>query len=158
MLRIAVALAVAAGAAALIALASVTAQSPEPSPVPDQAVPEIAVPAPIPDEARQRKNPQPTTPESIANGEEVYLRQCVMCHGSSGDGKGSMVGKLDVQMPDFTKPKALSERTDGDLFYIVTQGHGRMPAGGVRLRDDQKWDLVNFLRTLSPPSQPAKKR
>jgi mono/diheme cytochrome c family protein len=151
-------LAAAATATALVALASVAAQSPEPSPAPDPAAPESAVPAPIPDEARLRKNPRTATSESIGNGEEVYASRCVMCHGANGDGKGSLVGKLDVQIPDFSKPTTLSQRTDGDLFYIVTQGHGRMPASGTRLREDQEWDLVNFLRTLSASGRPRQRR
>lgn len=145
-------------AAGLIAVASVAAQSPEPTPPPAEAVPDVSVPAAIPDEARQRKNPRAATPDSIANGEELYFRQCVSCHGPKGDGKGSMVAALDLKMPDYSKPNAAPKRTDGELFYIISQGHGRMPGGGGRLPENSRWDLVNFLRVLAAPSQPAGKR
>ena len=48
------------------------------------------VPADIPDDAKAVKNPQEATPQSVANGKQIFSSQCVMCHGATGDGKGAL--------------------------------------------------------------------
>ncbi len=59
--------------------------------------------------------------------------------------------------PDFTAAQQ-KKRTDGELFYILTRGHAGMPGQGSRLREKQKWDLINFIRSRAPAekSQPPK--
>ena len=43
--------------------------------------------------------------------------------------------------------------TDGQLFEWITNGYpgSAMPAFRDLLTDEQRWHLVNFIRTLSPP-------
>jgi len=106
------------------------------------------VPAPIPDTDRIRPNPRPATPASIASGRQTFSSQCTMCHGASGDGTGDLVSRLKLEMPDFTDRSLQKTRTDGELFYILTHGRGRMQGEGDRLSDEMKWDIVNFLRSL----------
>ena len=45
-------------------------------------------------------------------------------------------------------PEQQKKRTDGEMFYIITKGHGRMPADGERFEETWRWDLVNAIRTL----------
>ena len=72
-----------------------------------------------------------------------------MCHGKNGDGKGDMASDLK-NVPDFTKPEALKKRTDGELFYIVRNGEGQdMPPEGDRAKDDDVWNMVNYVRSLA---------
>ena len=56
-------------------------------------------------------------------------------------------------MPDFTAPDDTSTRTDGELFHILTNGHGRMQGEGDRLTDRTKWDLINYIRQLAEPAK-----
>ena len=58
------------------------------------------------------------------------------------------MARLKLTMPDLTDQEAMGKRTDGELFYILTKGCGRMPAQEERLKDKVKWDLVNYVRTL----------
>jgi mono/diheme cytochrome c family protein len=74
-----------------------------------------------------------------------------MCHGAKGDGKGDLVPRLGLKMPDLSDPKLQAKRTDGEWFYIITQGHGQMPGEGDRLAATRKWQLINLMRTLAPP-------
>jgi len=96
-----------------------------------------------------RKNPVKFTENSVARGKKTYASQCTMCHGQNADGKGDAVADMNITPPDFTKPETLKDRTDGDLFAILTQGSGVMPAQQERMKDKQKWDLINFLRATS---------
>jgi len=104
--------------------------------------------AAIPETARNRPNPRPATPESVAAGGRTFSSQCTMCHGASGDGSGDLVARLKLEMPDFTDRSQRKARTDGELFYILTHGNGRMRGEGNRLSDDVKWDIVNYVRSL----------
>ena len=69
-----------------------------------------------------------------------------MCHGARGAGDGTLANSLRITIPDF---QTHSKRTDGELFYILTEGHGRMPAEGERLSPEWRWDMINFVRSLS---------
>lgn len=102
----------------------------------------------IPDEAKQQQNPVAASAESIDYGKLIFSSQCAMCHGKAGDGTGDLVARLKLTMPDLTDQEAMGKRTDGELFYILTKGCGRMPAQEERLKDKVKWDLVNYVRTL----------
>jgi mono/diheme cytochrome c family protein len=106
-------------------------------------------------EAAARKNPIRFTDVSVERGRKLYMTQCAMCHGERGDGKGEAVEEMGIAPPDFSKPKALEKRTDGELFAILSQGSPVMPGQGTRMRDNQKWNLVNFLRSFSGET-PAK--
>ena len=47
-----------------------------------------------------------------------------------------------------TNPDALKNRTDGELFYIIENGHEDMPPEGHRVKVAENWDLVNYVRSL----------
>ncbi|HMD99589.1 MAG TPA: cytochrome c [Terriglobia bacterium] len=100
-------------------------------------------------EESARKNPVKFTENSVARGKKIYSSQCTMCHGQNADGKGDAVAEMNITPPDFTKPDTLKDRTDGDLFAILSQGSGNMPGQQDRMKEKQKWDLINFLRATS---------
>jgi mono/diheme cytochrome c family protein len=146
--RLGLFMAAAAAAFALFATASRTAAQ-EPAPPPAQT-PQAELPKPlvIPEAEKNRKNPVPVVPEAIEAGRVTYSSQCAMCHGVKGDGKGELANSLKMRIPDYTDVKVQRKRTDGDLFYIMTTGHGQMP-GENRLPAQSKWEIVNYLRTLA---------
>ena len=112
------------------------------------AAQQTTAPTDIPEQARSRPNPRKATSDSVDTGRKVFARDCASCHGAAGDGKGAMVGG---GLPDFRSPTAQDRRTDGELFYILTEGHGRMLGDGDRLPESQRWDLVNYIRSLKQP-------
>jgi len=99
-------------------------------------------------EDKARKNPVSFTENSVARGKKLYLSQCAMCHGQTADGKGEVVEEMKINPPDFTKPETLKDRTDGQIFAILGVGSETMPGQGARMRDKQKWDLINYLRAV----------
>jgi mono/diheme cytochrome c family protein len=110
----------------------------------------------ITEEDRGRKNPTPFAQESIEHGKKLFLSQCSMCHGEDGTGNGEVAQELKANPPDLTKPDTLAGRTDGELFAILSQGSAIMPGQGKRMRDEHKWDLVNYLRFLGGKSPASK--
>lgn len=116
----------------------------------EKAPAELPKPLVIPEEEKNRKNPIPANEESLEIGRKLYASQCALCHGEKGDGKGDLAADLKLSVPDFTTAEWKKKRTDGELFYILSIGHDRMPGQGDRLREVQRWHLVNFLRTFAP--------
>jgi mono/diheme cytochrome c family protein len=100
---------------------------------------------PAPD--AQKENPVKPTPESLAKGKKIYALDCAMCHGDDGDGKGDLAADIK-NVTDFTAPDAMKNRTDGELFYIMRKGKGEMPPEGDRAKNDDIWNLVNYIRSL----------
>jgi mono/diheme cytochrome c family protein len=56
---------------------------------------------------------------------------------------------MKAKMPDFRDPSALKGHTDGELFYIIKNGKGEMEGEGQRVKPENTWDLVNYLRSFS---------
>lgn len=110
---------------------------------------------PVPVKDAREPNPVKPTPESIAQGKKIFGYDCASCHGATGDGKTDVA--KDLKVPDLTDPALLKDQTDGELFYILKNGHGNMPKEGDRVKPEQLWDLVNYVRSLAkkqPPTEP----
>ena len=103
----------------------------------------------VPAEAVQQANPVKPTPESIAQGMKYYGYDCAMCHGTNGDGKGEVAVAEKLNIGDFRDPATLKNKTDGELFYLLKNGQGHMPQERIRVKPDELWNLINYIRTLS---------
>src|SRR5271163_4762778 len=102
-----------------------------------------------PEQARQLRNPFPSTPQTIGMGMSTYADHCESCHGEDGNGKGKRAEKLSVAPTDFTDAHAMTRMTDGELFWKISQGHRPMPAFEDKLSEEQRWQLVDYIRTFS---------
>jgi mono/diheme cytochrome c family protein len=139
------------GAAAVLAL--ILAGLPG-TPLARPRTPQAAAQAPavefkIPPEEAKRPNPVKATPASIASGKHTFTTQCAMCHGATGDGKGDLVADMKLTLRDYRDPESLKDMTDGELFYILSKGKGDMPGEEDRMKPEQRWDLINFIRSLA---------
>ncbi|HLW84240.1 MAG TPA: cytochrome c [Candidatus Sulfotelmatobacter sp.] len=105
--------------------------------------------AAIPAEAAKQANPVKSSPESLERAKKWWGLDCAMCHGTNGDGKGDIAKDMKLQIVDFTDPATLKDRTDGELFYIIKNGHEDMPPEGPRVKTEENWDLVNYVRSLA---------
>jgi len=83
-----------------------------------------------------------------------YKTYCVQCHGMQGNGKGVNIRDMSVQPRDHTDAKAMSGRTDDELFKVIKEGglsidkSVLMPPWGSTLSDDEIRDMVQHLREL----------
>ena len=103
-----------------------------------------------PEESRKRRNPVAATAQSIRQGRFLYLGNCMLCHGKKGVGRGPLAKKLPVQPANFTDRQRMSKMTDGEIFWKIAAGRDPMPSFAGKLREEQRWHLVNYLRTLAP--------
>jgi glucose/arabinose dehydrogenase/cytochrome c5 len=91
------------------------------------------------------------TPSILSEGEKLYNTFCVACHGKSGRGDGAPGMTFTVQPTDF-QDKVIKDQRDGALFWKLTEGRGMMPSYKALLSDDQRWQLVAYIRKLSNQS------
>jgi mono/diheme cytochrome c family protein len=96
-----------------------------------------------------RKNPVKSSPEGLAEARKVFGYDCAMCHGDNGDGKGEVVESMKLTMHDWRDPATLEGKTDGELFFIITKGKGKMMGEGDRQAEKLRWNLVNLVRSLA---------
>jgi mono/diheme cytochrome c family protein len=104
--------------------------------------------AQLPANAQDKTNPVKPSPESLAKGKKVYKVDCAMCHGENGDGKGDMATDMK-NVTDFTNPDVQKNSTDGQWFQIIRKGKGEMPPEGDRAKDDDIWNVVNYIRAFA---------
>jgi mono/diheme cytochrome c family protein len=114
--------------------------------------------AAIPVEATKQPNPVKATPESMARAKKWWTLDCAMCHGKDGDGKGETAKDMKLAIADFTDPATLKDRTDGEIFYIIKNGHKDMPPEGQRVKTEQNWGLVNYVRSLAKKKSDAEQK
>src|SRR5215204_749156 len=108
----------------------------------------------LPEDADKTKNPTTVTPESVAKGKELYLERtkgnCVFCHGETGAGNEANLAKLRRKPADLTNKERMTAMTDGEVFWKVSKGiQGIMPAGEKRMSEEERWHVVNYVRTLA---------
>jgi mono/diheme cytochrome c family protein len=108
----------------------------------------------LPEDADKTKNPVAASAESIEKGKMLYLERtkgnCVFCHGESGAGNEANLPKLRRKPADLTNKERMSAETDGELFWKISKGiTGIMPAGEKRMTEEERWHVVNYVRTLA---------
>ncbi len=111
----------------------------------------IAVPLPdwpVPPSAEAKQNPYPADAKTIAAGKALFDRNCVACHGATGKGDGPAAAYLQTRPADLGDP-GIAKYSDGNLFYKVTEGRSSMPSYRTMLTDEQRWELVDYIRTFA---------
>jgi len=115
--------------------------------------------SPIPAEDAAKKNPVKPTAEGLAEARKLYGYHCAMCHGKDGDGKGDLGVDMKLELKDWRDASSISKYSDGELFYIITNGRGKMVGGeGDRTKAEARWNLVNLVHSFAKKTteEPAK--
>ena len=97
-------------------------------------------------------NPMPPNASSLAVGKALYVTHCVPCHGVAGKGDGPVGLTLNPRPADLSLHAIPGVHTDAQLYDWITHGFPRsvMPAFSDRLTNEERWHLVNYVRTLAP--------
>lgn len=122
-------------------------QMENPLPPPERSVPiegAIAIPG-----MGAPQNPVAADEASVTRGAELFAINCKLCHGETGQGNGPIAPFLQNAKPaDLTSP-LLKAMSDGAIFLTISQGvPDRMPALNENLTVRERWDVVNYVRTL----------
>jgi mono/diheme cytochrome c family protein len=122
-------------------------QMENPLPVPEQSIP-IEGPIAIPGMGAP-ENPTTADEASLARGKELFTINCQMCHGLTGQGNGTIAPFLINFKPANLTTDVVQSKSDGSIFLTISNGlEGRMPALNENLTVSERWDVVNYVRTL----------
>lgn len=103
-----------------------------------------------PVEYSQRKNPVSTSQESREEGKKIYALNCLVCHGEDGRGQGVAAQSFGKRVANLTNTQ-LRKKSDGDLFWKITEGSWPMPAfwDGDSLSEEEIWHVIRYIRSFS---------
>ena len=113
---------------------------------------------PVPEEAKKAKNPVPVNEAGLASARGLFAENCAQCHGETGKGDGPMADMTTPKPADFSDAHMMGEMTDGEVFYKISEGRMPMPSFKKKFSDEQRWQLVNLVRTFAPKTAPAPKK
>jgi len=113
-----------------------------------------AAPAPEIPTADKLVNPRTRTSESVNRGKFVYETYCLVCHGAAGHGDGPISSASGG--PFFGVRSVVTDtvmkKSDGYIYGVIVNapmmGRGLMPRYADKVRGTDRWDLVNYIRTL----------
>ncbi len=102
---------------------------------------------------RELKNPLRRTADVMARGQAMYNVYCLVCHGPSGEGDGTVV-------PKFPRPPSLlSEKvaqwTDGRIYHVLTVGQNLMPSYASQVDAGDRWAIIHYVRALQKSKNPT---
>ena len=108
----------------------------------------------LPEDADKTKNPIASSPESIEKGKALFLEptkgNCIFCHGETGSGNEANLPRLRRKPADLSNKERMTAMTDRDVFWKISKGiTGIMPAGERRMNEEERWHVVNYVRTLA---------
>jgi mono/diheme cytochrome c family protein len=112
---------------------------------------------PLPATSAAATQPNPFAADdrkAMDRGAFVFATFCQPCHGTNGEGTGLVVKHGFAAPPPLYRPQT-REKSDADLFAIVTSGLNTMPSYASQISRDDRWRAILFLRTLRPtPREP----
>jgi mono/diheme cytochrome c family protein len=101
-----------------------------------------------PKEAGDVKNPLAGNAGVLADAKTLYVANCGPCHGPKGKGDGPAAQGLNPRPADHTSA-AIQSESDGSLFWKLSEGRNPMPGYKKIFTDQQRWELISFIRTLA---------
>ncbi len=108
-----------------------------------------------PDEFASLTNPFAGDTDAIAEGQEIFVTNCVTCHGPEGAGDGDAAAGLDPKPANLGDTEMMSSLTDGYLFWRVSKGGAMEPFNSAMvawegsLTEEQRWQVISYVRIFS---------
>lgn len=82
----------------------------------------------------------------LANGEKLYIKYCIGCHGIEGKGKGYKI--LGADPADFTSLPTKT-KSNAALLDTIHEGDSTMPSWKIRLSEQDGRDVLAYIRSLT---------
>jgi mono/diheme cytochrome c family protein len=105
-------------------------------------------PCVAPKTADNVKNPLSGNNSSLSEMRTLYVTNCSPCHGDKGRGDGPAAPGLNPKPADHTSA-AIQSETDGAIFWKLSEGRNPMPGYKKIFSEEQRWQLVNYIRSLA---------
>ena len=93
-------------------------------------------------------NPLPINGELLKRGQQRFTISCSPCHGQLADGNGITKKINAMAVVANLHDRRIVEMTDGELFYVITNGRNNMGSYGPTVTTEDRWAIVAYLRAL----------
>ena len=93
------------------------------------------------------RNPVAASDAVLERGRNRYGIYCQPCHDARGDGRGILFQRGNVPTASFHQDK-IRNYPDGQLYDIITNGSGLMPAYRWPIPPDDRWAIIAYVRSL----------
>ena len=94
------------------------------------------------------KNPlPPLNSMDSAEAGRLFNINCGICHGAKAEANGPMAPKVGGVKSIIAASPGFS---DGRIFYVMTYGQNNMGSYASQLSREQRWRIVQYIRTLEP--------
>ncbi|MCZ2152665.1 MAG: cytochrome c [Bryobacterales bacterium] len=93
-------------------------------------------------------NPLAITPDLMARGEERYNIYCAPCHDRTGSGRGIVGIRAQGWVANSLIDSRISGYSDGELFYVISNGRRSMPGYRWQIPEKDRWAIVAYTRAL----------
>jgi mono/diheme cytochrome c family protein len=107
----------------------------------------IPIQGPVLIAGQPASQPAPASEDSLQRGEVLFTRTCAICHGEDGSGASALSGYFNPPPVNF-KSDAIINMQDADIFLVITQGRGMMPSLAENILPNERWDVINYIRSL----------
>ncbi len=104
-------------------------------------------PTKIPEDAKNHVNIYKGDKSVIGYGAKIYKKHCWLCHGTNGIGNGPGATEIETKPANFNSPQ-VTERTDGELFWWISNGGNDMQPFKDALSEEEIWKVVNYIRKI----------
>jgi mono/diheme cytochrome c family protein len=95
-------------------------------------------------------------PKHVAAGADIYIRNCMYCHGDNLDGRGHFAAGFNPPPANFQDPGTIAMLQEAYLFWRIAKGgpglprestpwNSVMPAWEERLSEEQTWQVIMYL-------------
>ncbi len=116
---------------------------------PRLAAPPAAVPVqgPVLIDGQPATLPVMASATSVQRGKTLFDIHCALCHGLDAQGAGKLSGFFNPTPKDLTSDK-MQGLSDSEFYLVITNGIGSMPSLAENLDPTERWDVINYIRTL----------
>jgi mono/diheme cytochrome c family protein len=99
------------------------------------------------------KNPLTRSKDVLVRGQTMYNTYCIVCHGTRGEGNGTIVPKYP-QPPTLHSDK-VKNWPDGNIYHVITMGQNLMPSYATQVEPQDRWAIVHYVRVLQRAQNPT---
>jgi len=102
---------------------------------------------------RTLRNPYTYTKANLEEGQVLFTRYCLHCHGEKGDGQGP-VGAKFKGVPNYSTG-AYKTMNDGHIYHVIEWGRNRMMPHGSQVNPEERWKIAMYVHVLQLNNDPA---
>ncbi len=96
-------------------------------------------------------NPIDDSDDSLGRGKKLFENYCTTCHGLNGGGHGPAAQGITTFPRQLWVWNNSDSSADGYLFWFITNGRNEMPPWGLILSENDRWDVINYIKSLKKP-------